>query len=338
MKVSVIVPVYNNEKFLSRCIESIQNQTLKEIEIIIVNDGSNDSTPIICSKFQDKDKRIRIIDKPNEGVSKARNIGIKEASSEYLTFVDSDDWIESTMCEKMYKEASKNNADICCCDLNRVNGKLKRTIYNNASKKVYYKNEIINQLLYNMIAPIENESNTILRNACTKMYKTEFIKNNKLEFESTIDIGEDMLFNIDAFLVANRICFYNKAFYNYFNNSNSTSQKYKDNQIHVNMILYKNIKDRLEKHNILEDARRSLDKELFNALKSVLINECAPDNPKKLSEKLLLMNDICKRIKKEKLIYVEDKEKIYKKIEKKLILNQNIISLYMYYKVLRRVY
>src|SRR5207253_2318057 len=106
--VSIIVPVYNNEKYLSECLDSLINQTLKDIEIILVNDGSNDNSLLICYEFGKIDGRIKVIDKPNGGVSSARNTGLKLASGKYVGFVDSDDWIESDMYEKMYSAAERH--------------------------------------------------------------------------------------------------------------------------------------------------------------------------------------------------------------------------------------
>jgi glycosyltransferase involved in cell wall biosynthesis len=109
--VSIIVPVYNNEKYLRKCFDSLINQSLRYIEIILVNDGSNDNSLLICHEFQKIDTRIKVIDKPNGGVSSARNAGLKLACGEYVGFVDSDDWIEPDMYEKMYSAAVKPVAD-----------------------------------------------------------------------------------------------------------------------------------------------------------------------------------------------------------------------------------
>lgn len=116
VKVSVIVPVYNSRKYLKECIESIINQDLEEIELILVNDGSTDNSLDICQKYAMKDSRIKIIDKPNGGVSSARNAGILAASGEYIGFVDSDDWIQSEMYSNMYKNIKETGSDICICN------------------------------------------------------------------------------------------------------------------------------------------------------------------------------------------------------------------------------
>lgn len=114
IKVSIIVPVYNVEKYLGTCLESLINQSLKEIEIICVNDGSTDDSLLILEEFARKDSRIIIINKENEGQSVARNIGVEKARGEYLGFVDSDDWVEVNYFEKLYNSAKKYDCDIAC--------------------------------------------------------------------------------------------------------------------------------------------------------------------------------------------------------------------------------
>lgn len=119
--ISVVVPIYNVEKYLSRCVESILNQTYKNLEIILVDDGSPDACPQICNEFQEKDPRIRVIHQENAGLSAARNTGIKYATGAYIAFVDSDDYIDENMYEVMYEDIQKNVADLCICDICCVN-------------------------------------------------------------------------------------------------------------------------------------------------------------------------------------------------------------------------
>ena len=118
---SVIIPVYNVEDYLYRCIDSISKQTLIDLEIILINDGSTDTSGIICNDFADKDNRIKVIHQKNAGVSVARNKGVEIAIGDYVTFVDSDDWIEPTMYEEMFKTTLQNNSlDVVMCDFVNV--------------------------------------------------------------------------------------------------------------------------------------------------------------------------------------------------------------------------
>lgn len=120
MKVSVIVPVYNVEKYINKCLKSLVNQTLKDIEIIVVNDGSPDNSQKIIDEYAKKYKNIKSYIKENGGVSDARNFGIEKSSGEYIAFVDGDDFVLNDMYEKMYEKAKSNNFDIVVCDLNYI--------------------------------------------------------------------------------------------------------------------------------------------------------------------------------------------------------------------------
>ncbi len=114
--ISIVVPVYNVEKYLNKCIESIINQSYSNLEIILVDDGSKDSSGIMCDSYILKDKRIKVIHKENGGLSDARNVGIDKAKGEYIVFIDSDDWIDEKMIEILYNIIKKNNSDISICD------------------------------------------------------------------------------------------------------------------------------------------------------------------------------------------------------------------------------
>ena len=123
IKVSVIVPVYNGEKFIEECIKNVLNQTLEEFELIIINDGSTDNTLDICKRNSEIDKKIRIINQENEGVSSARNKGIEQSNGEYICFVDCDDKIEDNYLEELYNTCEENNVKISCCTIESIDNK-----------------------------------------------------------------------------------------------------------------------------------------------------------------------------------------------------------------------
>ena len=124
-KISIIVPVYNGEDYLEKCVDSIVDQTEKNIEIILVDNGSEDRSPKICDAYAEKDNRIKVIHQPNNGVSFARNSGIEVAKGDFIGFVDADDWIDSEMFERLIALAEQNTADVVMCDATTVysNGK-----------------------------------------------------------------------------------------------------------------------------------------------------------------------------------------------------------------------
>lgn len=160
--ISVIVPVYNVEKFLSKCIDSLINQTLTDIEIILVDDGSTDLSSEICDSYAKIDKRINVIHKENEGLSEARNTGIRISKGQYICFVDSDDWISNDMCERLYTLLIDNNADIAQC--NHI--------------KVYSNDDILDNKIKEEIRVYEGES--MLYNLHNKNYVNTVVTWNKI--------------------------------------------------------------------------------------------------------------------------------------------------------------
>lgn len=172
IKVSVIVPVYNVEKFLPECLDSLINQTLKDIEIICVNDGSKDNSLTILQKYAQKDSRIKIIDQQNQGLSAARNSGMKTASGEFIGFVDSDDWVDLNYYEKLYNAAKKFDSDIAVGDFIREGKVLK-------SKKLKFKSEAVYRKNADKFEQIASPKYNYIWN---KIYKRTMLENLQIGF------------------------------------------------------------------------------------------------------------------------------------------------------------
>lgn len=118
--ISIIIPVYNVEQYLDKCLQSVINQTYQDIEIILVDDGSSDSSGILCDKWKEKDSRIKVIHKSNGGLSNARNVGIEQANGEYLMFIDSDDIVANDLCKVLFEMLKNNHADISICNATHI--------------------------------------------------------------------------------------------------------------------------------------------------------------------------------------------------------------------------
>ncbi|MEG0457025.1 MAG: glycosyltransferase family 2 protein, partial [Oscillospiraceae bacterium] len=147
-KISVIVPVYNVEKYLNRCVESIIKQTYKNLEIILIDDGSPDNCGQLCEQFKTQDNRIKVYHKKNEGLGLTRNLGLKEATGNYITFVDSDDWIGPQHIENMYLALCNNSADLCIGGHTRVDQNGNQVVCKvKLTKEIYLSNEIENEIL-----------------------------------------------------------------------------------------------------------------------------------------------------------------------------------------------
>lgn len=203
MKISVIVPVYNTENYLKRCLDSLVNQSLKDIEIIIINDGSQDNSQLIIDEYTKKHKNIYGYKKDNGGMSSARNMGLTKANGEFIAFVDSDDYIDKNALKKMYEKAKKDNLDIVVCDSVNVyeDGK-KEYIHSNLH---YSKNDIYNYI----IAPPM---------ACTRIFKKEVF--NKVKFKEGI-FYEDLELVPSLISVTTKVGFIEEGLYYYFQRNGS---------------------------------------------------------------------------------------------------------------------
>lgn len=194
IKLSVIIPCYNVEKYLRQCLDSVINQTLKEIEIICVNDGSTDGTQKILEEYAKKDNRILVINKPNGGQASARNAGMEKMQGEYVAFLDSDDWVDLNFYEKLYNATKRNNVDFAIGEILLHNS-------NNEVSKKCLANIPLFKLKTGSYKHINDKSHVIYScSVCNKLYKANIIKENKLLFPQNL-LLEDILFNFQASVI-----------------------------------------------------------------------------------------------------------------------------------------
>jgi len=183
--VSIIVPVYNREKVIVRCLQSLQAQTYRYLEIIVVDDGSQDQSAEICMTMAANDSRIKVIKQTNGGVSSARNRGIKEAAGKYLMFLDSDDVYEADTVDSMMEYAAENT--LCICGMRRIDphGKSKDYVYDQTPVS-YYDSDYY----------FEIDRRRLFYSVCNKLYMKEKIIKNGLFFDESIHYTEDFIFNL----------------------------------------------------------------------------------------------------------------------------------------------
>lgn len=225
-KISVIVPVYNVEKYLNRCVDSILNQSLQDFEIILVNDGSTDYSPKICDEYAQKDKRIRVIHKKNARVAAARNDGFRVAQGEFISLIDSDDWIEPTMYEEMYTKATQLKCDFVMCDWTKKGKGIEYTVSQPISEG-FYDRERIEKELFKCLIMFDNIEFPPTISNCVCLLNREFLINNKLYYDEDIHYCEDSIFGSKVMYNSNRFYYLKgKYFYNYFHNPNSTTNRY----------------------------------------------------------------------------------------------------------------
>lgn len=212
-KISVIVPVFNSEDYLEKCLDSILNQTLNDIEIILIDDGSTDASLEIIKQYEKKYNNIKYKTKKNEGQAIARNLGIEMATGRFICFVDSDDYIENTMLQKLYEYAIKNNSDIVICDYIEE-----------------YENKVIKKdSLYIDAESVHKSYILSVAGPCSKIIKTEIFKQNNLKFLEN-NIYEDLAIIPVLALYTKNISYCKEILYHYVIRNNSTMQQTEYNE------------------------------------------------------------------------------------------------------------
>ncbi|MFS0638315.1 glycosyltransferase [Mesobacillus foraminis] len=294
-KVSIIVPVFNVEKYISRCLDSILNQSLGEIEIIAVNDGSTDSSLDIMKNFEAKDDRIKVINKRNGGVSSARNEGLSVAAGEFIGFVDPDDWVDENMYESLYKTAIENKAEIVMCSYIREFGShSKEKDFNTADKVFYHGDEVRTKMMRRLVGPLKEEiGNPELLDAWgtvwSKLYSADLILKNGLCFSDLKEIGtnEDSLFNVQAFYYANSFCFINEPYYHYWRvNEGSVTTGYKPALFEQWFNLYNRLETFLEEKEMEAEYYQALNNRVCLNILGLGLNTISKSNHSPIEDKI----------------------------------------------------
>ena len=287
-KVSIIIPVYNTADYLENCLRSVLEQTYKNIEIILVDDGSTDNSKEICELYAKKYNNIKLIEQTNGGPSAARNNGINNSAGDYIQFVDSDDTIEKNMTETLVNELEKN-AQLVICGFQRIyikTGKSKKIT--NKSDAVYNIDEFLNKLgiFY---------EDWIINSVCNKIYISDIIKNNNIRFNSVINMGEDLVFNLDYLTKCQTIVLIQDILYNYMVYSSGTlTNSYSQNEFKAQKYLYEYVKNFLKGKNYYHKANENSNQLVFiNSVIKCLknINNYCQSKDKKLKEISLILKD-----------------------------------------------
>lgn len=233
-KISIIVPIYNAEKYIDRCMKTIYAQSFKDYEIILVNDGSKDNSAEICRKYEKADERVTFIDKENGGAGSARNAGIEVAKGEYLAFPDVDDWFEPEMYEELFSIAKREDYDVVFSGINfyGLNGEGKpeysRTV--TCDSVVYHTKEECRRNVMTFFP-----TSTVFDVPWNKLYKSSVIIDNNVRFSDTRRC-QDAMFNIDFYNAIASAASTDKAYYNYIENTLSEVQrKFPQNYIDINI-------------------------------------------------------------------------------------------------------
>lgn len=247
--VSVVLPIYNVEKYLDRCMDSVVNQTYRNIEILLVDDGATDSCPDICEKWAKKDERVKVIHKQNAGLGMARNTGIDNATGEYIVFFDSDDYIELDTIEKCYNRAVADKSEIVLFGHSLISssGKVKSQVVPYSNKYSYCGNEVKKIVLPNLLMQSANapEIKNLWMSAWSCFYSYNLIKKAKWSFVSERKIiSEDVYSLLQLFAHINSVSIIDESLYNYCENASSLTHVFREDRFEkINTFYNETIKE-----------------------------------------------------------------------------------------------
>lgn len=342
--ISVIVPVYNSEKYLSKCLESIIKQTYKDIEIICVDDGSKDASLKILREYVKKDDRIRIIYKENEGVSLARNTGLEIVKGEYILFVDSDDWIDRSTCEKAVKQM-REGVDLVMWSYIRERGgeSRKKEIFD---KDIVFTEEEVKRKLHRRMIGIVDDELSQPENAdalCTvwgKLYRKSIICDNNIKFYDIREIGtyEDGLFNLIYLQYVRNAVFLNQYFYHYRRtNESSITGGYNAKLERQWRKLFNIMKDYIEQNNLDCNYKKALKNRISLSLIPLGINEmtqeCFAIGKIRNIKRIISRKEYSSSVKKLKIQYMP----FYWKIFFKAAQAQNAVVIFVFLYAIQKI-
>lgn len=287
--VSIIVPVYNAEAYMERCIQSLLKQTLQNIEIILVDDGSTDRSCCLCDEYARRDERVLVIHQKNRGASSARNTGIRNAKGKYIGFVDADDFVESDMYKKMYEQAVVSKAEIVFCNLYTNNDKMKAYIRDG----IYEGDKLTEEIYPRLISVIdEKRYGKVLRGAVwCRIFEREFLLKNDIFFNENLIYNEDGLFCIQSTLKCQRYLYLGQEYlYHHMQVEGSITKRYINNL----WIMQKVMIDELKKctKDYCYDFSEQIAKKTFDIAVYSIENEIKKNNKNSFRAKLKQIKDI----------------------------------------------
>lgn len=290
-KISIIVPIYNMEPYLEKCIVSISSQTYRNIEIILVDDGSTDYSSQICDSYEEKDARIKVIHKTNGGLSDARNAGMKVATGDFYMFIDSDDWIDDNMAEELLAFSLANNADLVISTISNENEFRKEIQYLPwSTDKKFTGQDIINDLLPHFVSMIDSQGNPIKPisgSVCRCLYNAELLKRHQIFFNVAVGSGQDKEFNLRVLTKCSCIYTTNNCYYHYNRSlvhGGSSTQRYAQGLYHKVKYRQECYKKTLDDAGLLVMFKKPLDFIWISTVLGVVKNLCYPGTPYSLTQ------------------------------------------------------
>lgn len=244
--VTIIVPVYNVEKYIYECVDSLIKQTYKNIEIILIDDGSKDKSGAICDNYAASDARIKVIHKQNEGLGFARNTGLKVAQGKFVTFIDSDDKADADLVENLVNGIYEANGDTCIGGFKRISENGMVSFEESYDKAVFEGKNVYNKLFARMLGSAPDKHDAIRMSVWNVMYSMDIIRKHSIEFPSErVFISEDIIWDSEYYKYAKRAIVIDSTAYNYRITPDSLTQKYKPDMLKKICVLYNEMCNRL---------------------------------------------------------------------------------------------
>lgn len=265
--ISIIVPVYNVEKYLQRCVDSLVNQTYDKLQIILIDDGSTDNSFQICQEYAKKDLRISAYHKENEGLGLTRNYGLTKATGKYITFVDSDDYIVPDAMKLMYQKAEETCADIVIGNMFYKDIPMEVSLPDG----LYCHPEIMDTLIIRIMGNLPRKLDGLSYTATAKLYRRSLFIENALIFPSERRlIWEDLVFNMDAYVACDKIYIMHFPMYYYCFNEASLTHSYKPNKLNMIMHLYQYMTDKIKEFALPIEAQQRLDNNFIGHIRTCI--------------------------------------------------------------------
>lgn len=299
-KISIIVPCFKVEKYLERCMKSLRNQTLQDVEFILVDDGSPDKVPHMCDEFACKDSRVKVIHKQNEGLGYARNSGLEIATGEYVAFVDSDDFVESNMYQILYDEARKENADAVFCNFLQETQKGDWVECKEVTEKVKFTGKEVCMFMLDMVAsaPKITKERIYQMSVWHAIYRRSIIIKYDIRFLSErVVASEDIPFNVDFLSQCKTVVYNPTCFYHYCLNGTSLTATFLEKKIDRYKKLYFHLKERID--NIGKESKERTNRFFLGMIRTQILHLLRSDvKNKKIILKKYVYDPVWDEVKK----------------------------------------
>ena len=288
--ISIIVPIYKVEKYLCQCVDSIINQTYKNIEIMLVDDGSPDGCPEICDKYASEDSRVKVVHKLNGGLISARKAGVEASNGEYVCFVDGDDWIEPDMYEHIADAIERTNADCVITQFYYSYPDKEQKSDYKLIEKLYNRDDIEKEIFSTMLFDNKYYKFGIFPNCWTKVFRRELLEKHLMDADDRLRLGEDIAFTYPCLMECQTIAFVDKALYHYRINPESMTKAYDDKLQDIYLLPYKALAEKSSELGV--DLSKQLPYYLLYLVNFLIRNEANADNPKSKTQQKTILDSV----------------------------------------------